>query len=167
MTSSISVLILMGSDSDAPVMRAAVDVLGELGIACEMTVASAHRSPARLQRLLDGASARGVRVFIVGAGAAAHLAGVVAAHTTRPVIGVPIDSTALKGLDALLSTVQMPPGVPVATVSIGRAGATNAGVLAAQILALGDADLARRLQQYKAKLAEKVEEAAERLEKAE
>lgn len=167
MTSSISVLILMGSDSDAPVMRAAVDILGELGIACEMTVASAHRSPARVQRLLDEASARGVQVFIVGAGAAAHLAGVVAAHTTRPVIGVPIDSTALKGLDALLSTVQMPPGVPVATVSIGRAGATNAGVLAAQILALGDADLTRRLQQYKAKLAEKVEEAADRLDKTE
>ncbi len=101
-------------------------------------MASAHRSPARVLRLIDEAPARGVRVFIVGAGAAAHLAGVVAAHTTLPVIGVPIDSSALKGLDALLSTVQMPPGVPVATVAIGKPGATNAGVLAAQMLALAD-----------------------------
>ena len=102
-----------------------------------MTVASAHRSPARVLRLIVSHN-RGVKVFIVGAGAAAHLAGVVAAHTTRPVIGVPIDSSALKGLDALLSTVQMPPGVPVATVAIGKPGATNAGVLAAQMIALGD-----------------------------
>ena len=102
-------------------------------------MASAHRSPARVSRLVDEAPARGVRVFIVGAGAAAHLAGVVAAHTTLPVIGVPIDSSALKGLDALLSTVQMPPGVPVATVAIGKPGATNAGVLAAQMIALADA----------------------------
>ena len=111
-------------------------------------------------RLVSEAPARGVKVFIVGAGAAAHLAGVVAAHTTMPVIGVPIDSSALKGLDALLSTVQMPPGVPVATVSIGKAGATNAGVLAAQILGLADAAIADRLVAYKKKLAEKVEAAA-------
>ena len=104
-----------------------------------------------------------MKVFVVGAGAAAHLAGVVAAHTTLPVIGVPIDSSALKGLDALLSTVQMPPGVPVATVSIGKPGATNAGVLAAQILALGDPALAARLNQYKVRLAQKVEQAAEKL----
>ncbi len=136
--SQISVLILMGSDSDAPVMQAAVDVLRELDIPCEMTVASAHRSPERVMRLVREAPGRGVKVYIVGAGAAAHLAGVVAAHTTSPVIGVPIDSSALKGLDALLSTVQMPPGVPVATVSIGKPGATNAGVLAAQMLALAD-----------------------------
>ena len=109
-----------------------------------MTVASAHRSPERVMRLVREAPGRGVKVFIVGAGAAAHLAGVVAAHTTMPVIGVPIDSSALKGLDALLSTVQMPPGVPVATVSIGKPGATNAGVLAAQILALGDPAIAAR-----------------------
>lgn len=159
----IDVLILMGSDSDAPVMQAAVDVLGELGISCEMTVASAHRSPLRVQRLLDEAPGRGVKVFVVGAGAAAHLAGMVAAHTTRPVIGVPIDSSALKGWDALLSTVQMPPGVPVATVSIGKAGATNAGVLAAQILGLADGNVARRLEAYKQKLADKVEQAAARL----
>ncbi|MEK6631661.1 MAG: 5-(carboxyamino)imidazole ribonucleotide mutase [Acidobacteriota bacterium] len=159
----IQVLILMGSDSDAPVMRGAVDVLRELGISCEMTVASAHRSPARLQRIMAEAPARGVQVFIVGAGAAAHLAGVVAAHTSKPVIGVPIDSSPLAGFDALLSTVQMPPGVPVATVAVGKAGATNAGVLAAQMLALADPDLAVRLDAYKAKLADKVEQAAARL----
>jgi phosphoribosylamine--glycine ligase len=160
----LSVLILMGSDSDAPVMQGAVEVLRELGVSCEMTVASAHRSPERVIRLVREAPGRGVKLFIVGAGAAAHLAGVVAAHTTMPVIGVPIDSSALKGMDALLSTVQMPPGVPVATVSIGKPGATNAGVLAAQILAVGDAAVAERLVKYKEKLAEKVEAAAQRLE---
>jgi phosphoribosylamine--glycine ligase len=128
-----------------------------------MTVASAHRSPKRVLRLLDEAPARGVKVFIVGAGAAAHLAGMVAGHTTRPVIGVPIDSSALKGLDALLSTVQMPPGVPVATVAIGKPGATNAGVLAAQILALSDTALAGRLRDYKVRLEEKVEAAAKKI----
>ena len=131
-----------------------------------MTVASAHRSPERAMRLVTEAPARGVKVFIVGAGAAAHLAGVVAAHTTMPVIGVPIDSSALKGLDALLSTVQMPPGVPVATVSIGKPGATNAGVLAAQILAVGDPAIADKSSAYKKKLAEKVEAAAAKLKRA-
>jgi phosphoribosylamine--glycine ligase len=160
---AVQVLILMGSDSDAPTMKGATDVLAELGISCEMTVASAHRSPARVQRLMEEAPDRGVQVFIVGAGAAAHLAGMVAAHTTKPVIGVPIDSSPLSGFDALLSTVQMPPGVPVATVAVGKAGATNAGVLAAQMLALADAALAGRLQAYKAKLADKVEQAAARL----
>jgi phosphoribosylamine--glycine ligase len=157
------VLILMGSDSDAPVMQGAVDVLKEFGISSEMTVASAHRSPARVMRLVSEAPGRGVKVFIVGAGAAAHLAGVVAAHTILPVIGVPIDSSALKGLDALLSTVQMPPGVPVATVSIGKPGATNAGVLAAQILGVADKAMAKKIDDYKQKLAEKVEAAATRL----
>ncbi len=157
------VLILMGSDSDAPVMQAAVDVLNEFGISNEMTVASAHRSPERVMRLVGEAPRRGVKVFIVGAGAAAHLAGVVAAHSTLPVVGVPIDSSSLKGLDALLSTVQMPPGVPVATVSIGKPGATNAGVLAAQIIAVGDDAMAAKLVEYKKKLAEKVEAAAARL----
>jgi phosphoribosylamine---glycine ligase len=160
---NISVLILMGSDSDAPVMQGAVDLLKELGIPCEMTVASAHRSPERVMRLVSEAPGRGVKVFIVGAGAAAHLAGVVAAHTAMPVIGVPIDSSALKGWDALLSTVQMPPGVPVATVSIGKPGATNAAVLAAQILAVGDKAVADRVVAYKTKLAEKVEAAAAKL----
>ena len=162
----IQVLILMGSDSDAPIMAAAGDVLNELGVTWEMTVASAHRSPERVTRLIREAPGRGVRVFIVGAGAAAHLGGVVAAHTTAPVIGVPIDSSALNGLDALLSTVQMPPGVPVATVAVGKPGATNAGVLAAQMLALADTALAARLVDYKKKLADKVEAAARRLEDA-
>jgi len=163
---SLQVLVLMGSQNDAPVMQGAVDVLHDLGISVEMTVASAHRSPERVMRLLNEAATRGVNVFIVGAGAAAHLAGVVAAHVTKPVIGVPIDSSALNGMDALLSTVQMPPGVPVATVSIGKAGATNAGVLAAQILALGNPAVAERLLQYKKGLADKVEEAATKLEQS-
>ena len=162
--SRIDVLILMGSDSDAAVMKGAGEALTELGLTWEMTVASAHRSPARVMTLINEAPARGVKVFIAAAGAAAHLAGVVAAHTTLPVIGVPIDSSALNGLDALLSTVQMPPGVPVATVAIGKPGATNAGVLAAQMIALGDPALAGRLVDYKTKLAEKVEAAARRLE---
>jgi phosphoribosylaminoimidazole carboxylase PurE protein len=160
---ALDVLILMGSDSDAAVMSAAGDVLRGFGLRFEMTVASAHRSPARVLRLIDDAHARGVKVFIVGAGAAAHLAGVVAAHTTRPVIGVPIDSSALKGLDALLSTVQMPPGVPVATVSIGKPGATNAAVLAAQMIAIGDRALSDKLAAYKRMLEENVEDAAKRL----
>src|SRR4051794_12995473 len=154
----------MGSDSDAPVMTAAVDTLKEFGISSEMTVASAHRSPERVMRLVSEAPGRGVKVFVVGAGAAAHLGGVVAAHSTLPVIGVPIDSSALKGLDALLSTVQMPPGVPVATVSIGKPGATNAGVLAAQILAVGDTSMAQKVVDYKKKLADKVEAAARKLQ---
>ena len=157
------VLILMGSDSDAPVMQGTADVLKEFGISYEMTVASAHRSPERVMRLVSEAPGRGVKLFVIGAGAAAHLAGVVAAHSSSPVIGVPIDSSALKGWDALLSTVQMPPGVPVATVSIGKPGATNAGVLAAQILGVADADVAKKLVAYKKKLAEKVEAAAARL----
>jgi phosphoribosylamine--glycine ligase len=160
----ISVLVLMGSDSDVPIMQGTVDLLRELDVPSEMTVASAHRSPERVMRLVRDAPGRGVKVFVVGAGAAAHLAGVVAAHSTLPVIGVPIDSSALKGLDALLSTVQMPPGVPVATVSIGKPGATNAGVLAAQILALGDSALAARLGAYKKSLADKVEAAAAKLQ---
>lgn len=161
----MDVLILMGSDSDAPVMQGAVDTLTELGLTCEMTVASAHRSPARVMKLVEEAPGRGVKVFITAAGAAAHLAGVVAAHTTLPVIGVPIASSDLKGLDALFSTVQMPPGVPVATVSIGKPGATNAAVLAAQIVAVADPRVAQALKDYKKRLAEKVEKAAERLSK--
>jgi phosphoribosylamine--glycine ligase len=159
------VLILMGSASDAPVMQAAVDALTELGLQSEMTVASAHRSPDRVRRLIEEAPGRGVKVFIVGAGAAAHLAGVVAAHTTLPVIGVPIDTSPLKGLDALLSTVQMPPGVPVATVAIGKPGATNAGVLAAQILSVTDPAIAERLRAYKRTLAAQVEQAAAEFDK--
>ena len=160
------VQILIGSDSDAPTMQKAVDVLRQFGVSCHMTVASAHRSPERVRELIEAALAGGVKVFIVGAGAAAHLAGVVAAHSTLPVIGVPIDSSPLKGWDALLATVQMPPGVPVATVSVGGAGATNAGVLAAQILAVGDLRIAKALGDYKASLAAKVEKAAAKVETA-
>ena len=158
------VQILIGSDSDASIMQKAIEVLAELDVSCHMTVASAHRSPDRVRRLIDEAPTHGVKVFIVGAGAAAHLAGVVAAHSTLPVIGVPIDSSPLKGWDALLATVQMPPGVPVATVSVGKAGAVNAAVLAAQILALSDDRIAATLRAYKVKLAEKVEVAASKVE---
>lgn len=155
----------MGSDSDGPVMQIAFDVLSHLGIRSEMTVASAHRSPRRVIQLIEQAPSRGVQVFIVGAGAAAHLAGVVAAHSLVPVIGVPIDSSPLKGMDALFSTVQMPPGVPVATVSVGKAGATNAAVLAAQILAIGDQKITDQLRKYKKTLEERVEQAAARIER--
>ena len=163
--SDCRVLILMGSDSDASIMKSAVEMLDQFGISNEMTVASAHRYPARVLRLVEEADGRGVQVFIVGAGAAAHLAGVVAAHTTKPVIGVPIDATALSGMDALLATVQMPPGVPVATMAIGKGGATNAAVLTAQILAVSEPAVADKLKDYKRLLVEKVERAAERLGK--
>lgn len=158
------VMILMGSDSDAAIMSAAGDVLTQFGVSWRMTVASAHRSPARVMRLVEAAPADGTQVFIVGAGGAAHLAGVVAAHTTRPVIGVPIDASSLNGLDSLLSTVQMPQGVPVATVAIGKSGAANAGVLAAQILGLSDPTIAARLDEHKRTLEQKVEAAARKLE---
>lgn len=158
------VQILIGSDSDAPTMQRTVELLREFGVSCQMTVASAHRSPQRVRQLVEDAPAQGVKVFIVGAGAAAHLGGVVAAHSTLPVIGVPIDSSPLKGWDALLATVQMPPGVPVATVSVGKAGATNAAVLATQILAVADESLAAVLDGYKKKLATKVEQAAAEVE---
>jgi len=158
--SDLQVQILMGSGSDADVMRNTVRTLRDLGVGCEMTVASAHRSPDRVRQVLAEAHERGVKVFVVGAGAAAHLAGVVAAHTALPVIGVPIDSSPLGGFDALLSTVQMPPGVPVATVAVGKAGATNAAVLAAQILAVGDRKIGARLADYRRGLAEKVGRAA-------
>jgi phosphoribosylamine--glycine ligase len=162
--SDLQVQILMGSGSDAGVMANTVRTLGDLGITCDITVASAHRSPARVQRVMEEAVNRGVKVFVVGAGAAAHLAGVVAAHTALPVIGVPIDSSPLGGFDALLATVQMPPGIPVATVAVGKAGATNAAVLAAQILAVGDAAVGARLDEYRKGLTEKVERAAAELE---
>jgi phosphoribosylaminoimidazole carboxylase PurE protein len=165
MKGRMQVAVLMGSDSDWEVMAAAVERLDQLGVACDVHVMSAHRTPARVTEYVATARERGVRVFIVGAGAAAHLAGVVAAHTTLPVIGVPLDATSLRGMDALLATVQMPAGVPVATVAIGRAGAENAGILAAQILAVGDTALAARLDQLKRDQAAKVEEKNERLRK--
>lgn len=164
MTDQPKVGIVMGSDSDLDVMKAAADILKSFGIAYEITVASAHRTPARAMAFAAEAESRGLRVIIAGAGHAAHLAGVLAAHTTLPVIGVPIDSSCLQGLDALLSTVQMPPGIPVATVSIGKSGAKNAGILAAQILAVADPDLTRKLADYKAEMARQVDEKAKKVE---
>jgi phosphoribosylamine--glycine ligase len=152
--------IVMGSDSDYKVMQAAGDILKSFGIPYEITVASAHRTPARAMDFAASARDRGMRVIIAGAGHAAHLAGVLAAHTTLPVIGVPIDSSALSGWDALLSTVQMPPGVPVATMAIGKSGARNAGILAVQMLSISDSDLQRQLSEYKSEMAEKVEQKA-------
>ena len=143
--------ILMGSDSDWPTMKAAAEALNEFGIASEAKVISAHRTPRDLEAYASSARERGLRVIIAGAGGAAHLPGVTAAFTTLPVIGVPIESKSLKGLDSLLSIVQMPPGVPVATVGIGAA--RNAGLLAVQILGVGDADLQKQLDQFKFKLA--------------
>jgi phosphoribosylaminoimidazole carboxylase PurE protein len=148
----------MGSDSDLPVMEEALRVLREFEIPYEVDVTSAHRTPDTTARLAKDAESRGIGVVILGAGHAAHLAGVVAAHTTLPVIGVPLPSSALQGLDALLSTVQMPGGVPVATVAIGKSGAQNAAILAAQILATADPGLRRRLRDHKAAMAAKVEE---------
>ena len=161
---SPKVLVLMGSDSDLPVMWEAAGILKKFDIPYEMTVASAHRSPGRAAKLAAGARARGIRIIIAGAGHAAHLAGVMAAHTALPVIGVPIDSSCLQGLDALLATVQMPPGIPVATVSIGKPGARNAGILAAQMLALGDDDLAAKLDSFKADMEQQVARKAEKLQ---
>lgn len=139
------VAILMGSDSDWPVMQATVDVLKSLEIEHEVRVSSAHRTPVDTARYVADASERGCQVFVCAAGMAAHLAGAVAAHTTRPVIGVPIDAGPLSGFDALLSTVQMPGGIPVATVAVGKAGARNAGYLAGQMLAIADPALAERI----------------------
>jgi phosphoribosylaminoimidazole carboxylase PurE protein len=156
--------IYMGSASDAPVMEEALKTLREFGIPCEMTVASAHRSPERAHRLATTAESRGIEVIIVGAGGAAHLAGTMAANCVLPVIGVPLESSALKGLDALLATVQMPGGIPVATMAIGKAGAKNAAILAAQILARKDQDLARRLHEQRRSLAAGIEESAREVE---
>ena len=152
MSANPQVLIIMGSDSDLPVMQESADVLCKFGVAYEIRISSAHRSPARTMSLASEAASRGIKVIIAGAGMAAHLAGVVAAKTILPVIGVPMPGGALNGLDALFSTVQMPAGIPVATVAIGKAGAKNAGLLAIQILALLDASLAIALQKYRAQM---------------
>ena len=141
----------MGSDSDWPVMKAAADTLAEFGIASEAKVISAHRTPRDLEKFASAARERGLRVFICGAGGSAHLPGVTAAHTTLPVIGVPIQGKALDGMDSLFSIVQMPPGVPVATVGVNAA--RNAGLLAAQIIGSGDAAMQKKLDQFKLKLA--------------
>jgi 5-(carboxyamino)imidazole ribonucleotide mutase len=150
------VAILMGSDSDLPVMEAAFGVLDSLGVPFEAKITSAHRTPQVTHDYVKDADARGCRAFICGAGMAAHLAGAVSANTLRPVIGVPLDASPLGGMDALLATVQMPPGIPVASVAIGKAGARNAAYLAAQILATADDDLAARLVAERAANAEGV-----------
>ena len=155
--------IVMGSDSDLGVMEEAAAMLKKFGIPFEMTVASAHRSPERAMRFASTARERGMQVIIAGAGHAAHLAGVLAAHTPLPVIGVPIDSSSLQGLDALLSTVQMPPGIPVATMALGKSGARNAGIFAAQIVALADPAVAGRIDRFKKEMAAEVERKAEAL----
>ncbi|MBK5938683.1 5-(carboxyamino)imidazole ribonucleotide mutase [Halochromatium roseum] len=157
--------VIMGSDSDLPVMQAAADVLGELGVAYEVTIVSAHRTPRRLYSYAEQAADRGLGVIIAGAGGAAHLPGMVAAITALPVIGVPVRSSALSGQDSLLSIVQMPAGVPVATVAIN--GAKNAGLLAAQILGVTDLELRQRVQRFKDRLEAEVLTKAERLEAGE
>ena len=161
---TVLVGIIMGSDSDLPVMQEAFELLAKFGVPAEITVASAHRSPRRVSEYARTARERGLKVLIAGAGGAAHLAGVLAAETSLPVIGVPIASSPLTGWDALLSTVQMPAGVPVATMAVGKAGARNAAILAAQILAVADNKLQDRLEHYKEELAEKVAEKAANLQ---
>lgn len=152
--------IVMGSDSDLPVMEEAERILNQFQVPYEVTLSSAHRSPDRTIRYAKSAEERGLEVIIVGAGAAAHLAGVIASETILPVIGIPIDSSPLKGMDSLLSTVQMPGGIPVATMAIGRAGARNGAILAVQILALKSPQMREALKEYKKRLAQEVEEKA-------
>lgn len=161
----MNVCIFLGSESDYPVVEGALEVLKEFQVDFAMEVTSAHRTPARTQRLVKEFEAQGGRVFIAVAGKAAHLAGVVAAHTTLPVIGVPVGSSALSGMDALFSTVQMPKGVPVACMGLGKSGAANAALLAVQILSLQDAVLREKLRASRAKMAEQVELSSERLKK--
>lgn len=157
-TDNVQVIMLMGSDSDWDAMSRCHALLDELGITHEVHVASAHRTPAKVLGIVEAAPARGVKVFICAAGMAAHLGGVVAAHAHCPTIGVPMKGGMMDGLDALLSTVQMPPGVPVATVGVGSAGAKNAAILAAQIIALTDADVAQRVADWRVKQADVVNE---------
>jgi phosphoribosylaminoimidazole carboxylase PurE protein len=158
--------ILMGSDSDLDVMREAEKRLDYFGITYETRILSAHRTPDRAAKYAASAQQRGLEVIIAGTGAAAHLAGAIAANTTLPVIGIPIDSSSLKGLDALLATVQMPAGIPVATMAIGKAGAANAGILAAQIVARGDSKVATRLVNFKKEMAASVEDRDQKLQGA-
>ena len=160
------VAILMGSDSDLEVMREVEKRLDYFGVPYETRILSAHRTPEKTHDYAQSASKRGIEVIIVGAGAAAHLAGVVASNTTIPVIGIPIDSSSLKGLDALLSTVQMPAGVPVATMAIGKAGAANAGIFAAEILARNAPEIAAKLARLKKEMASSVEERDKKLREA-
>lgn len=159
------VAILMGSASDLEVMNEGVEVLKEFGVPYEVKVLSAHRSPEDVSRFVKEAKPRGIRIFICGAGGAAHLAGAVAAQTTLPVIGIPLNATPLGGLDSLLATVQMPAGTPVATVAVGKPGARNAALLACQVLALGDASLEAKLEAHKKKMADGIRKKNEELEK--
>ena len=153
--------IIMGSDSDWKVVKKAFDFLKEVGVEVEVTVASAHRTPQRVQNFVKDCDAQGVKVFIAAAGCAAHLAGVVASYTVKPVIGIPIESEPLKGIDALLSTVQMPSGVPVATMAIN--GAKNAAIFAAEIIALSDVEIKNKLDAFRADMAKEVERKAENI----
>jgi phosphoribosylaminoimidazole carboxylase PurE protein len=159
------VLIVMGSDSDLPVMEEAETILQKFRIPYDITVSSAHRSPERTIKLIQDAQKKGIQIVIAGAGSAAHLAGVIAAHTILPVIGVPIDSSPLKGIDALFSTVQMPPGIPVGTMAVGKAGAGNAAIFTAEILALKDRRIATALKAYRKNMAKGVVRKARKIEK--
>ena len=160
------VLIVMGSDSDLSLMEEAAKVLEHFNISYQMTVSSAHRTPERTVRLVRNAEKNGIEVIIAGAGAAAHLAGVIASYTVLPVIGVPIDSSPLKGIDALLSTVQMPPGVPVAAMAIGKAGAKNAAIFAVEILGIKDPIITSSLRDYRKKMASEVLKKAKKVERS-
>lgn len=160
---NLLVSVVMGSDSDLPIMTEATKILEEFGIGHELILTSAHRTPQRTTKYATSAAGRGIKVIIVGAGAAAHLAGVIASQTMLPVIGVPIDATSLHGLDALLSTVQMPGGIPVATMAIGKAGAKNAALFAIRLLALEDKKISAALLAYIGKMAEDVEKKQENL----
>ncbi len=164
--SNAQVAIFMGSKSDLPLMQEAAEVLKKFGVSYDMTVTSAHRTPDRTEKLIKAFEENGGEVFIAGAGSAAHLAGVIAARTILPVIGVPIDSSPLQGWDALLATVQMPGGIPVASMAVGKAGAKNAGIFAAQIIARKDPELAKRLTAYKEDMANKVIADAEQIDAA-
>lgn len=155
------VLVMMGSDSDLPVMEETGKILNELGISYEMTIASAHRTPERVQKLASEAEEKGIEVIIAAAGAAAHLAGVVASHTILPVIGVPLNSSPLQGFDSLLSTVQMPPGIPVATMAVGKAGAKNAAIFAAQIMGRKDKGIVKKLVAYRKRIALEIKKKAD------
>jgi phosphoribosylaminoimidazole carboxylase PurE protein len=155
--------IIVGSDSDLPLIQEATSVLDELGIPYEVTIGSAHRTPERVTEYVSSASDRGIKVIIAAAGGSAHLPGVVASKTILPVIGVPVDNGPLNGLDALYSIVQMPAGIPVASMAIGKAGARNAGIFAAQILAIADESIAQRLVDFRKKMAESVISKANKL----
>ena len=164
MKENIDILILMGSDSDWEVMSEAATLLERFGVNHDARVSSAHRTPDRTLQIVREAEKRGCKVIIAGAGAAAHLAGVVAGHTLLPVIGIPLNATSLQGIDALLATVQMPAGIPVASMAIGKAGATNAALFALQILASSSPEIARQLADYRRKMAQEVESKDERLQ---